>query len=42
MRVRIFLDFNVDAHAVAVGLVAQIGDAVEALLFDEVRNLLNE
>ena len=42
MWIGIFLHFDIDAHAVAVRLVAQIGDAVEALLFDEVRNLLNE
>ena len=42
MWIRIFLNLNVDAHAVAVRLVAQVGNAIEALLFDEVRNLLNE
>ena len=42
MWIRILLDLNIDAHAVAVGLIAQVGDAVEALLFDEIGNLLNE
>ena len=42
MWVCILLDFDVDAHAVAVGLVAQVGDAVEALLLNKVGDLLNE
>ena len=42
MWVCILLDFDVDAHAVAVGLVTQVGDAVETLLFDEIGDLLNE
>ena len=42
MWIGILLDFDVDAHAVTVGLIAQVGDAVEALLFDKVGDLLNE
>src|SRR5690606_32264226 len=33
--------FDDDAHAVAVGLVAQIGDALDALFAHEVRDLLD-
>ena len=42
MWISILLDLNVDAHAVTVGLIAQVGDTVEPILFDEVGDLLNE
>ena len=42
MRISVALHLNVDAHPVAVGLVTQVGDAVNATLFDEVGDLLNE
>ena len=42
MRVRVALDLDVDAHAVAVGLVAQVGDAVDPLVLDEVGHLLEQ
>src|SRR5690606_5301217 len=36
------LDLDVDAHAVLVGLVAQFADALELLLLDQVRDLLDQ
>ena len=42
VRVRVPLDLDVDAHPVAVGLVAQVRDAVELLVLDEVRDLLEQ
>ena len=42
VRVRVALDLDVDAHPVAVGLVAQVGDAVDPLVLDEVGDLLEE
>ena len=41
-RVRLALQLDDDAHAVAVGLVAQVGDALDALGADEVGDLLDE
>ena len=42
VRVGVALDLDVDAHAVAVGLVAQVGDAVDLLVLDEVGDLLEQ
>ena len=42
VRVRVALDLDVDPHAVAVGLVAQVGDAVDLLVLDEVGDLLEQ
>ena len=42
VRVEVALDLDVDAHPVAVGLVAQVGDAVDPLLLDEVGDLLEQ
>ena len=39
---RVALDLDDDAHAVAVGLVAQIGDALDALLANEFRDALDQ
>ena len=33
LRVRVLFEFNDDTHAVAVSLVADIGDALEALYY---------
>ena len=41
VRVRLALDLDDHAHAVAVGLVAQVGDAVDLLVLDEVGDLLD-
>ena len=42
VRIPVALHLNVDAHPVAVRLVTQVGDAVDATLFDQVGDLLNE
>ena len=42
VRIRVALHLNVDAHPIAVGLVAQVGDSIEALFFDQIGNLLDE
>jgi hypothetical protein len=42
VRVRVALDLDVDPHPVAVGLVAQVGDAVDLLVLDEVGDLLEQ
>ena len=42
VRVRVALDLDVDPHPVAVGLVAQVRDAVDLLVLDEVRDLLEQ
>ena len=42
VRVGVALDLDVDAHAVAVGLVAQVGDAVDPLVLDQVGDLLEQ
>ena len=36
VRVRVALDLDVDPHPVAIGLVAQVADALELLVLDEV------
>ena len=41
-RLRAALEFNDDAHAVAVGLVADVGDVVNDLVGDELRDALDE
>ena len=42
VRVGVALDLDVHAHAVAIGLVAQVGDAVDLLVLDEVGDLLEQ
>ena len=42
VRIPVALHLNVDAHPVAVRLVTQVCDAVDATLLDEVGDLLNE
>ena len=42
VRVGVALDLDVDAHPVAVRLVAQVGDAVDPLVLDEVGDLLEQ
>ena len=42
VRIPVALHLNVDAHPVAVGLVAKISDAINATLFHQVGDLLNE
>ncbi len=42
VRVGVALDLDVDAHPVAVGLVPQVGDPVDLLVLDEVRDLLEQ
>ena len=42
VRVGVALDLDVDAHAVAVGLVAQVGDALDLLGADELGDLLEQ
>ena len=39
---RVALDLDDDAHAVAIGLVAQVGDALDALLANEFRDALDQ
>ena len=39
---RVALDLDDDAHAVAIGLVAQIGDALDAFLADKLRDALDQ
>ena len=42
VRVRVALDLDVDPHPVAIGLVAQVGDALDLLVLDEVGDLLEQ
>ncbi len=42
VRVRVALALDDHAHAVAVGLVAQVGDALDLLALDEVGDLLDQ
>jgi hypothetical protein len=42
VRIGVALDLDVDAHAVAVRLVAQVGDALDLLGPDQLRDLLEE
>ncbi len=42
MRVGVALELDVDAHAVAVGLVAQVADPVDPLVLDQLGDLLEE
>ena len=42
VRVGVALELDVDAHAVAVGLVAQVADALDPLLLDQVGDLLEQ
>ena len=42
MRVGVALELDVDAHPVAVGLVAQVADPVDPLVLDQVGDLLEE
>ena len=42
VRVGVALHLDVDAHAVAVRLVAQVGDPVDPLLLDQVGDLLEQ
>ena len=42
VRVGVALDLDVDAHPVAVGLVAQVGDALDLLVLDQVGDLLEQ
>ncbi len=39
---RVALDLDDDAHAVAIGLVAQVGDALDALLANQLRDALDQ
>ena len=42
VRVGVALDLDVHPHPVAVGLVAQVGDAVDPLVLDEIGDLLEQ
>ena len=42
VRVDVLLELDVDPHAVAIGLVAQVGDALDPLAVDELGDLLHE
>ena len=42
VRVGVALDLDVDAHPVAVGLVAQVGDALDPLVLDQLGDLLEQ
>ena len=42
VRVGVALELDVDAHPVAVGLVAQVADALDPLVLDEVGDLLEQ
>src|SRR5581483_6344042 len=42
LRLRLSLELHNDAHAVPVRLVPQVGDAVDALVLDQLRDLLDE
>ena len=42
VRVRVVLDLDVDPHPVPVGLVAEVRDPVDALVLDEVGDLLEQ
>ena len=42
LRVGLFLQLDDDPHAVAVGLVVQVADALDALVLDKVRDALDE
>ena len=42
VRVEVALDLDVDAHPVAIRLVAQVADAVDPLVLDQVGHLLEQ
>ena len=42
LGVGVLADVDDDAHALAVGLIVQVADALDALVLDEVRDVLNE
>ena len=42
VRVGVALELDVDAHPVAVGLVAQVADPVDPLVLDQLRDLLEQ
>ena len=42
IRVHITAEFDADSHPLTVGLIPQIGDAVDFLISDKLRNLLDQ
>ena len=42
IRVHITAEFDADSHTLTVGLIPQIGDAVDFLISDKLRNLFNQ